>query len=256
MTHTTFSIELAQSLFDSEEQYPVDFNVAWKWLGYSRKDSCLRMLLNNFLENEDFTVSFEPPQDCGLGSFEYVQPQPTINYKLTNDCLKMLGMLAKTEKGKLVRQYFLQCEKTLKATAKLLGVTGNGEVIDNELIANMQTKIEQLESINYELKIFIDKQLDEKKNAVIADYACFTDDLHGNPLVFLKAMKDERDEAILKAENVEFSIDRKYREKWEEWKKNYINLLPPGSDKMDFVKQKVLSANYSNLKRELLEILE
>jgi phage anti-repressor protein len=213
MPNDTFSIELAQSIFDSEEQYPVDFEFAWQWCGYARKNNAKRNLLKNFLENEDF-ISDGVLLNRVLNSVQQdLGGRPTDIYCITVDCLKSLAMMAQTSKGKLVRQYFLECERKLKTTAKLLGVTGNGEVIDNELITNMQAKIDQLESINYELKIFIDKQLEEKKKAVIADYECFTDDVKGNPLVFIRAMQTERDEAISKVKTAEYEAKKKANNK-------------------------------------------
>lgn len=35
-----FSIKLAKSLLDSEDDFPVDFNEAWQWLDISEKKPC------------------------------------------------------------------------------------------------------------------------------------------------------------------------------------------------------------------------
>lgn len=52
-----FSIELAQQIYNSTEQYPVDFDLAWKWLDYSRKDNAKRHFEKcGFFEGIDFTV--------------------------------------------------------------------------------------------------------------------------------------------------------------------------------------------------------
>lgn len=37
MTNLTFSQELAMALYNSDEQFPIDFDEAWAWLGYNKK---------------------------------------------------------------------------------------------------------------------------------------------------------------------------------------------------------------------------
>ena len=100
-----FSIELAKSLIESDEQFPVEFDEAWQWLGYTRKDSALDTLKSYFEEDIDFSGYNRKTPQGG---------RPSHSYCLTVDCFKQLGMLARTSQGKLVRQYFLECERVAK----------------------------------------------------------------------------------------------------------------------------------------------
>ncbi len=112
MAEMTFTQELADELYNSDEQFPVDGELAWQWLGYSRKDKFTNMLLNNFEENIDYG-KFSPSRGR--------TPQgghPSDLFLLTIDCFKMIGMMAKTEKGKEIREYFLNCERQLKDRIK------------------------------------------------------------------------------------------------------------------------------------------
>jgi phage anti-repressor protein len=104
-------LELAQDLYHSAEQFPVDFDLGWQWLGYTRKDSAKKKLLNHFKEGEDFILqqTAEPTPAGGYSNRE--------NIKLTVNCFKEMGMMAGTEKGRDVRKYFLQCEEQLKLIA-------------------------------------------------------------------------------------------------------------------------------------------
>lgn len=101
-----FSIELAQQLINSSEQFPVEFDEAWQWLGYTRKDSALKTLKSYFVDGEDFTLRQSAEWRQGGRSGDI--------YLLTTNCLKEFGMVAKTEQGKLIRKYFLECERIAK----------------------------------------------------------------------------------------------------------------------------------------------
>lgn len=133
MTNTLeFSQQLALSLYESTEEFPVDLDEAYQWLGYSRKDAAKRKLVNNFIEGIDY-VSHRPVEvlsDKGSGVKEQI--------KLTTGCFKELGMLAGTEKGKQVRQYFLQCEKLAKKATEVI----NPALL--EYLNNMQREMKVL----------------------------------------------------------------------------------------------------------------
>ena len=64
-----------------------------------------RMVEYGFEENKDYTpFNFEHPQNR----------QSIIDYALTLDCAKEIAMIQRSEKGKIARQYFIECEKKLK----------------------------------------------------------------------------------------------------------------------------------------------
>ena len=114
---TTFDLAIAQSLYDSNDRFPVDFDEAWRWLGYARKENALKNLLSSeFDDGIDFTgTAVAVPSDTG---FQPATPQK--KYFLTVDCFKTLGMLSKTKFGKEIRRYFLHCEKLAKESAQTI----------------------------------------------------------------------------------------------------------------------------------------
>ena len=114
MSTLTFSLELAQDLHRSSEQFPVGFDDGWQWLGYSRKDNAKTSFMRcGFVEGIDYQSLMikETNQD---GSFSHRREE----IRLTCECLKQWGMMAGTEKGREVRMYFLQCEKIAKSVAQ------------------------------------------------------------------------------------------------------------------------------------------
>lgn len=116
LTVSQFSQSLANDIYESAEQFPVDFEVAWQWLGYSRKDNAkVNFLKCGFVEGIDYQLlkSQELRPQGGFSNREDIY--------LTAECLKQWAMMSGTEQGKQVRLYFLECERLAKeaATKKL-----------------------------------------------------------------------------------------------------------------------------------------
>lgn len=108
-----FNIELAKSLIDSAEEFPIDFDQAWQWIGYTRKDSAKEKLIRNFEKGLDYSAKWRsvPHSKSSTAS-------RTEQIMLTVDCFKSLGMMAGTDRGKQIRKYFLECEKIAKSKAE------------------------------------------------------------------------------------------------------------------------------------------
>jgi phage anti-repressor protein len=68
-----------------------------------------RMLGYGFEENQDYVRVFQENLKNLKGG------RPSIDYALTLDCAREISMLQRNDKGKQARQYFLDCEKKLKA---------------------------------------------------------------------------------------------------------------------------------------------
>lgn len=98
------SRELVFEFIESESPFPIDFEQAWQWIGYTRKDNAKRVLDENFETELDFSSLM---RKSPMG-------RPTELIKLSLDCFKQLAMMAGTEKGQEVRRYFINCETELK----------------------------------------------------------------------------------------------------------------------------------------------
>ena len=95
-------------LLQSTDEFPVDFDDAWRWIGYSRKGAAKEALLNaGFIDGIDFRVFPNDLKNSKVG-------RPSEQIRLTVDCFKSFAMMAGTEVGRQVRQYFLECERRYK----------------------------------------------------------------------------------------------------------------------------------------------
>lgn len=101
-----FTPELALALYNSEDEFPVDFDLAWQWIKYEKRGHAESKLLNNFAINVDYKIDGRSSPSTG--------GREANRYSLTVDCFKSLGMMAATSKGREIRQHFLDCERKLK----------------------------------------------------------------------------------------------------------------------------------------------
>ena len=104
-------VESFGEMLKTGDDFPIDFDRAWQWVGYSRKDAALRALQENFSANDDYhlhkKVEMVKRKQGGGTAADRIM--------LSADCFKGFAMMAGTERGKEVRRYFIQCEKMLAA---------------------------------------------------------------------------------------------------------------------------------------------
>ena len=82
-------------------QFPVDFETAWQIAGYSNKANAKRKI-EKMAEGSDFSSTMMKNGQRGRSS---------QLIKLTCDAFKHFCLLAETEEGSQIRQYFIECEK-------------------------------------------------------------------------------------------------------------------------------------------------
>jgi phage anti-repressor protein len=146
MTNLTFNQSLAVSLYQSDEQFPVDFDDAWQWLGYARKDVAKRLLVR-FKEGRDFSTSKWKTSTGGRSS-ELIM--------ISIDCFKSLAMMAETELGDAARMYFLEVERIAKQSV----TKSQLQILP---ITDHQKRISEIR----DRKVTIQQDLDDAKQKVL-----------------------------------------------------------------------------------------
>jgi len=144
-----FTLEIAQQLHNSNQI--IDFDWAWSVLGYSRKDSAKRMLTAYFEQNFDYFVQLQDespealPHDIFHINVENSKAgRPTEKIYLTIECFKEMGMLSKSEQGRQIRKYFLQCETIAKESVKLIPQLQQQIQELQQNFAQLQTQVQTL----------------------------------------------------------------------------------------------------------------
>ena len=78
--------EVVFAIIGSQDQYPIDLDDAWQWIGWKQKRDAKELLLNNFVEDIDFLRK-------GTKSSRGGRPGDWI--VLTVDCFKSLDTKSK-----------------------------------------------------------------------------------------------------------------------------------------------------------------
>jgi phage anti-repressor protein len=84
--------------------YPINLENVFSMIGFANKGNAKRTLENNFTKDEDYKSSFIPTEKREIGGAMIEQ------IMLNVDTFKSLCMLAKTDKGKEIRKYYIKLE--------------------------------------------------------------------------------------------------------------------------------------------------
>jgi anti-repressor protein len=131
-----------RSIVQSTEKYPVDFDEAWQWIGYSCKDNALAALKKDFEEGTDFNLLNKKKVPIERG--RRVERLFTTIF-LTVECFKSFCMMAGTERGKEVWRYYLKIEKAWNTPTTLVAEPINDITEEQEM-----NELVSLELINGE----------------------------------------------------------------------------------------------------------
>ena len=107
-----FNKDLALSLLGSNNEYPVDFDLAMEWWDCQTKEgnpTSRRQLVRKLQQNFEKGMDWDLAQLC-----DQLPGRPTDKIYLTVECFKEMGMMLPNGKGKEIRRYFLECERELK----------------------------------------------------------------------------------------------------------------------------------------------
>lgn len=137
----SFSAELAQQLMESADGFPVDFDLAWVWAGYSRKERALSKLKKHFIEGLDFSTNYCKTPSGG---------RPSVSVQVSVECFKHFCMMAGTDKGREVRGYFLECERLAQSAQPKSDALSLIEVMQNslQLLSQHESRLALVEQQN------------------------------------------------------------------------------------------------------------
>ena len=140
-----FNADTALSLLNAQDDFPVDFDDAWEWIGYSTKQAAKKKLTRNFIVGTDYLSKW-----MSVAHSNGSTASRTEKIYLTIDAFKSLGMMAGTAKGREIRKYFLECERIAKASSQIISQQ-NDHIrhleLEAEILRNRRWIIERKENL-------------------------------------------------------------------------------------------------------------
>lgn len=103
--------------YDEENDFVIDLNQVWPWLGFTRKDHAKHLLIKEFEINTDYTIKTAPDK-TGAVSQPLNGGQNKEQILLTIECFKVFCMTAKKPKAKLIRRYYVKLERLIQQIIK------------------------------------------------------------------------------------------------------------------------------------------
>jgi len=100
---------LIQTLVQSDQSFPVDFEQAWRWSGYPTRRGALSKLTANFVEGTHYVSFKQPSRQHERGKIKTV-------FWLSTECLKCFAVMAGTQKGREINLRLIESETILKAS--------------------------------------------------------------------------------------------------------------------------------------------
>ena len=128
--------------YHPKNDFVIEFEKIWKWLGYSRKEECKRVLIKHFIIDIDYKIVFRQPAEnpdthINLGG------RPKEDIYMNINTFKKLCLKSNTKKADEIHDYFIKMEETFQ------------EVINeesNELKEKLQNKEIELEKTKKQLE--------------------------------------------------------------------------------------------------------
>lgn len=108
--------------FDPTTDFPINLDNVFKMIGFANKGNAMKTIKSNFTIEEDYKISLIPKEKSSWGG------SGGDKVMLNVDTFKNLCMIAKTNKGKEIRKYYVKLEnihnkiikKEIENTQKLL----------------------------------------------------------------------------------------------------------------------------------------
>jgi phage anti-repressor protein len=95
--------------YDCKTDFIIEMDDVWKWLGFSRRDNCKRVIEKHFTRDTDYLLLNSAEQVKTNGGAGLNKEKVVMNV----ETFKSLCLLANTEKSKSIRKYYYKLEQLL-----------------------------------------------------------------------------------------------------------------------------------------------
>jgi len=186
--------------YDNKNDFVIDLDNVWKWLGFSQKDAAKRVIEKNFVIDKDYKI-FAPQVGGAKKSNRGGHNKEII--MLNVETFKKFCLKAGTKKADEVHDYFIKLENIMFEITK-----EECEQLKHQMMQLETTKNKEMED-----KLLI-QQVFEKEKILLKEYA------HSGALIYIIKVKTfTNGEYIIKIGHSSIGINNRYNEhkiKYEE----------------------------------------
>ena len=177
------SFQLYNSSYNRPNDYIIDLDDIWKWIGFSRKSDAKKLLITNYKEEKDYTLLLRrPPQQNPIEKNYILDKRGGSNKEnifLTIGCFKKYCLKSATKQADKIYDYYIKMESIIFKyiqeqynNQQIINIQNIKALEDKEQLLELKDKAiedkEQLLEIN--IKALEDnKQLLELKNKEIKE---------------------------------------------------------------------------------------
>lgn len=119
--------------YNSKNDFVIDLNDIWKWIGFSRKDPAKSCIKKNFIENIDYKISLPNLREQNIND-KRVHNKETI--LLNMNTFKKFCLKADTKKANEIHDYYIKLEELLQET-----IDEETTELRNQLLLNLFARV-------------------------------------------------------------------------------------------------------------------
>jgi hypothetical protein len=230
--------------YDKNLDFVVDLDNVWKWIGFTQKIDCKRLIEKHFIIGVDYKNDIL--QDVALCTAKAVLPKQNGGHNikkifLTIKCFKSMCLKAQTKKADEIHDYYMKLEELLHEIV---------EEETNELKLQLEQKdniISEIKKTTEEEKVTLKKEKQRAvENAIIVQFPLNTECIYFGTI-------DNTNEAGEKL--IKFGHTNDLSTRVQDHRKNYSNFILTNAFRVqNKVEIENLIKNYPKIKRQIRNI--
>jgi len=143
---------------NQKTDFVIELENVWKWLGFSRKEECKRVLTKYFTQDVNYKIVLRQPAE-NPNTHINVGGRPKEHILMTINTFKKLCLKSNTKKADEIHDYYIKMEEIMMEYTKEQFVLQLKEKEQREIQYKNQLELKELELQHYKQKIYeeIDK---------------------------------------------------------------------------------------------------
>jgi phage anti-repressor protein len=185
-----------------KNEFVVELDTIWKWIGFSQKVNAIRLLEKNFIVDIDYKNLALPESKVSSEDKKH-GGHNIITYWLTIKCFKSICLKAQTKKAGEIHEYYMKLEELLHTIIEEEATEFKTKLEQKSL--ELTQKTEQLEQKSLELKLVPEQ---EKHKLIMKQFGF----INGSLIYILRVKQLDSNKYIIKIGESRKGVRNRYNE--------------------------------------------